>query len=153
MSGRYLVGGYLSAEAVVNMFNKVVMETVNWPSISSTMDCLVRPVPGGVDLRMEIQYVFVLKGSKFLSFSRLDFFLPGSRGKRCVINHRKQNIFRSLEQCCFSTFFGPWHIFFYIENFPWQPTNKIYYKMTLFKLHNDNIVSDCNLGLCRCTQK
>lgn len=87
MSGRYLVGGYLSAEAVVNMFNKVVMETVNWPSISSTMDCLVRPVPGGVDLRMEIQYVFVLKGSKFSSFSGLHFFLPGSRGKRCVINH------------------------------------------------------------------
>lgn len=52
------MGGYLSAEAVVNMFNKVVMETINWPSISSTMDCLVRPVLGGVDLRMEIQYVF-----------------------------------------------------------------------------------------------
>lgn len=56
---RYLVGGYLSAEAVVNMFNKVVMETINWPSISSTMDCLVRPVLGGVDLRMEIQTVDV----------------------------------------------------------------------------------------------
>lgn len=53
------MGGYLSAEAVVNMFNKAVMETINWPSISSTMDCLVRPVLGGVDLRMEIQYVFV----------------------------------------------------------------------------------------------
>lgn len=57
MSLRHLVGGYLSAEAVVNMFNKAVMETINWPSISSTMDCLVRPVLGGVDLRMEIQYV------------------------------------------------------------------------------------------------
>ncbi|KAI3353344.1 hypothetical protein L3Q82_019876 [Scortum barcoo] len=52
---RYLVGGYLSAEAVVNMFNKAVMETINWPSISSTMDCLVRPVPGGPDLRLEIR--------------------------------------------------------------------------------------------------
>ncbi|XP_022594099.1 mitochondrial dynamics protein MID51-like isoform X1 [Seriola dumerili] len=52
---RYLVGGYLSAEAVVSMFNKAVMETINWPSISSTMDCLVRPVLGGPDLRLEIR--------------------------------------------------------------------------------------------------
>lgn len=59
------MGGYLSAEAVVNMFNKAVMETINWPSISSTMDCLVRPVLGGPDLRLEIQYVFALKGPIF----------------------------------------------------------------------------------------
>ncbi|XP_026214887.1 mitochondrial dynamics protein MID49 [Anabas testudineus] len=52
---RYLVGGYLSAETVVNMFSKTVMETMNWPSISGTMDCLVRPVLGGVDLRLEIR--------------------------------------------------------------------------------------------------
>uniref|UniRef100_A0A1A8GMU7 Mitochondrial elongation factor 1 n=1 Tax=Nothobranchius korthausae TaxID=1143690 RepID=A0A1A8GMU7_9TELE len=52
---RYLVGGYLSAEAVVSMFTKAVMETVNWPSISSTLDCLVRPVLGGPDLRLEIR--------------------------------------------------------------------------------------------------
>ncbi|XP_054636341.1 mitochondrial dynamics protein MID49 [Dunckerocampus dactyliophorus] len=51
---RYLVGGYLSAEAVVNMLSKVVMETMNWPSISSTLDCLVRPVLGGPELRLEI---------------------------------------------------------------------------------------------------
>lgn len=52
---RYLVGGYLSSEAVVNMFSKAVMENVNWLSISSTMDCLVRPVLGGPDLRLEIR--------------------------------------------------------------------------------------------------
>ncbi|KAE8300421.1 Mitochondrial dynamics protein MID51 [Larimichthys crocea] len=52
---RYLVGGYLSSEAVVNMFIKAIMETINWPSISSTMDCLVRPVLGGPDLRLEIR--------------------------------------------------------------------------------------------------
>ncbi|KAK5865810.1 hypothetical protein PBY51_020050 [Eleginops maclovinus] len=52
---RYLVGGYLSAEAVVNMFSKSVMETINWPSISSTLDCLVRPVLGGTDLKLEIR--------------------------------------------------------------------------------------------------
>lgn len=52
---RYLVGGYLSSEAVVKMFSKAVMETMNWLSISSTMDCLVRPVLGGPDLRLEIR--------------------------------------------------------------------------------------------------
>ncbi|XP_026158513.1 mitochondrial dynamics protein MID49 [Mastacembelus armatus] len=52
---RYLVGGYLSADAVVRMFSKAVMETMNWPSISSTMDCLVRPVLGGPELRLEIR--------------------------------------------------------------------------------------------------
>ena len=55
------MGGYLSAEAVVNMFNKAVMETINWPSISSTLDCLVRPVMGGSDLRLEIRCVFLFK--------------------------------------------------------------------------------------------
>ncbi|XP_012737937.2 mitochondrial dynamics protein MID49 [Fundulus heteroclitus] len=52
---RYLVGGYLSAEAVVNMFNKNVMENANWPSVSGTLDCLIRPVLGGPDLRLEIR--------------------------------------------------------------------------------------------------
>lgn len=54
------MGGYLSSEAVVNMFSKAVMENVNWLSISSTMDCLVRPVLGGPDLRLEIRYLSVL---------------------------------------------------------------------------------------------
>lgn len=58
LSVRYLVGGYLSSEALVSWFNKAVMETVNWPTISSTMDCLVRPALGGSDLRLEIRYVF-----------------------------------------------------------------------------------------------
>lgn len=52
---RHLVGGYLSSEAVVNMLSKSVMETMNWPSISSTMDCVVRPVLGGADHRLQIQ--------------------------------------------------------------------------------------------------
>lgn len=52
---RHLVGGYLSSEAVVNMLSKSVMETMNWPSISSTMDCVVRPVLGAEDHRLEIQ--------------------------------------------------------------------------------------------------
>lgn len=52
---RHLVGGYLSSEAVVNMLSKSVMETMNWPSISSTMDCVVWPVLGGSNHRLQIQ--------------------------------------------------------------------------------------------------
>lgn len=52
---RFLVGGYLSSEALVNMLSKTVMETMNWPSISSTLDCLVRPVLGGPELSLEIR--------------------------------------------------------------------------------------------------
>ncbi|XP_061575814.1 mitochondrial dynamics protein MID49 [Cololabis saira] len=52
---RYLVGGYLSAETVVNMFIKAVMETVNWPSISGTLDLIVRPVLGVTDLKLEVR--------------------------------------------------------------------------------------------------
>lgn len=37
------------------MLSKTVMETMNWPSISSTMDCLVRPVLGGQELCLEIR--------------------------------------------------------------------------------------------------
>ncbi|XP_056136691.1 mitochondrial dynamics protein MID49 [Lampris incognitus] len=51
---RFLVGGYLSSETLVNMLCKAVMETMNWPSLSSTLDRVVRPVLGGPDLRLEI---------------------------------------------------------------------------------------------------
>lgn len=51
---RYMVGGYLSAEAIVDMFRKTVMEKMNWPTIISSLDCLIRPVVGGLDLRLEI---------------------------------------------------------------------------------------------------
>lgn len=74
MCCRYLVGGYLSAEAVVNMFTKAVMETVNWLSISSTLDCLVRPVLGGPDLKIEIRCVCFLNVfvSIFTVFTQLE---------------------------------------------------------------------------------
>lgn len=52
---RFLVGGYLSCRALVNMLSKAVMETMNWPSLSYTLDCLVRPVLGGDELKLEIR--------------------------------------------------------------------------------------------------
>lgn len=74
------MGGYLSSQALVNWFNKTVMETVNWPTIGSTMDCLVRPALGGSDLRLEIRYVmrFICRRAKFIAlgtFSLTAFLL------------------------------------------------------------------------------
>lgn len=51
---RFLVGGYLSSEVLVSMLRKAVLETVNWPCVSSCLDCLVRPVLGGRGLQLEI---------------------------------------------------------------------------------------------------
>ncbi|KAK7881573.1 hypothetical protein WMY93_029982 [Mugilogobius chulae] len=73
---RHLVGGYLSSEAVVNMFSKSVMETMNWPSISSTMDCVVRPVLGGPDLRLQIQVSSAAVGDASTDSSLFITMLP-----------------------------------------------------------------------------
>lgn len=52
---RFLVGGYLSSESLVSVLSKNIMEVMNWPALSSTLDCLVRPVMGRQDLCLEIQ--------------------------------------------------------------------------------------------------
>ncbi|KAL1005262.1 hypothetical protein UPYG_G00056810 [Umbra pygmaea] len=52
---RFLVGGYLSCRALVSMLSKVVMETMNWPSLSSILECQIRPVLGGEKLQLEIR--------------------------------------------------------------------------------------------------
>eukprot|EP00063_Salmo_salar_P010570 XP_013985405.1 PREDICTED: mitochondrial dynamics protein MID49-like isoform X2 [Salmo salar] len=62
---RFLVGGYLSCRALVNMLSKAVMETMNWPSLSYTLDCLVRPVLGGDELKLEIRYLTYTHTSTF----------------------------------------------------------------------------------------
>ena len=49
------MGGYLSSEALVNMLSQVVMQTMNWPSLSNSLDCLVRPVLGGPELKLEVR--------------------------------------------------------------------------------------------------
>ncbi|XP_012986831.1 mitochondrial dynamics protein MID49 [Esox lucius] len=52
---RFLVGGYLSCRVLVSMLSKAVMETMNWPSLSSMLDCQIRPVLGGEKLELEIR--------------------------------------------------------------------------------------------------
>ncbi|KAI1896131.1 hypothetical protein AGOR_G00091650 [Albula goreensis] len=52
---RYMVGGYLSSKTIIEILNKSVMETMNWPSLSSTLECLVRPVMGSQELKLEIK--------------------------------------------------------------------------------------------------
>ncbi|XP_018596018.1 mitochondrial dynamics protein MID49 [Scleropages formosus] len=51
---KYSVGGYLSSRLIVEVLNKTVMETMNWPSLSSTLDCVVRPVLGSQELKLEV---------------------------------------------------------------------------------------------------
>lgn len=52
---RFMVGGYLSSKTVVEVLNKSVMETMNWPILSNTLECVVRPVMGSQELKLEIK--------------------------------------------------------------------------------------------------
>ncbi|KAL4624456.1 mitochondrial dynamics protein MID49-like [Arapaima gigas] len=51
---KFSLGGYLSSKMIVEVLNKTVMETMNWPSLSSTLDCVVRPVLGSQELKLEV---------------------------------------------------------------------------------------------------
>ena len=51
---RYLLGGYLSSRLVAEQLRKSVMESMNWPSLSGTLECEVRPVLGSPALKLEI---------------------------------------------------------------------------------------------------
>ncbi|XP_042168832.1 mitochondrial dynamics protein MID49-like isoform X2 [Oncorhynchus tshawytscha] len=70
---RFLVGGYLSCRALVSMLSKAVMETMNWPSLSSTLDCLVRPVLGGDELKLEIRYLTHTRTQIYILVSRRSY--------------------------------------------------------------------------------
>ncbi|KAJ8363989.1 hypothetical protein SKAU_G00128200 [Synaphobranchus kaupii] len=52
---RFMVGGYLSSKTIIEVLNKSVMETMNWPSLSNTLECVVRPVMGSLELKLEIK--------------------------------------------------------------------------------------------------
>ncbi|XP_026871545.2 mitochondrial dynamics protein MID49 [Electrophorus electricus] len=51
---RHLVGGYLSSRSVTEQLGKPIMESMNWPSLSSTLECEVRPVLGSPGLKLEM---------------------------------------------------------------------------------------------------
>ncbi|XP_034543984.1 mitochondrial dynamics protein MID49 isoform X2 [Notolabrus celidotus] len=104
---RYLVGGYLSAEAVVNMFSKAVMETINWPSISSTLDCLVRPVLGGPDLRIEIRPGEETEGAESTDPPLFITMLPLLREEDVVLT-------------CQTELTSPWVNAWHLSLYPWE---------------------------------
>ncbi|XP_048349632.1 mitochondrial dynamics protein MID49 [Sphaerodactylus townsendi] len=53
---RFIVGGYLSSNAIGNALRKVLETSVNWPAIGSVLGCLVRPVMALKELRLEVQH-------------------------------------------------------------------------------------------------
>ncbi|KAK3510702.1 hypothetical protein QTP70_015156 [Hemibagrus guttatus] len=52
---RHLLAGYLSSQLVAEQLRKSIMESMNWPSLSGTLECEVRPVLGSPALKLEIR--------------------------------------------------------------------------------------------------
>uniref|UniRef100_A0A3Q2DNQ4 Mitochondrial elongation factor 1 n=1 Tax=Cyprinodon variegatus TaxID=28743 RepID=A0A3Q2DNQ4_CYPVA len=53
---RCMVGGYLSPKAVLEVFDKLVTGSINWPAIGSVLDYIIRPVVPSETLTLEVQY-------------------------------------------------------------------------------------------------
>ncbi|XP_036409028.1 mitochondrial dynamics protein MID51 [Megalops cyprinoides] len=53
---RCLVGGYLSPKTVLEVFEKLVAGSINWPAIGSVLDYVIRPVVPSETLTLEVQY-------------------------------------------------------------------------------------------------
>ncbi|XP_028829752.1 mitochondrial dynamics protein MID49 isoform X2 [Denticeps clupeoides] len=51
---RFLVGGYMSSRLIGDLLRKSVTEAMNWPSLSGTLDCEVRPLLGAADIELEV---------------------------------------------------------------------------------------------------
>lgn len=53
---RCMVGGYLSPKSVLEVFDKLVAGSINWPAIGSILDYIIRPVVPSETLTLEVQY-------------------------------------------------------------------------------------------------
>lgn len=53
---RCMVGGYLSPKSVLEVFEKLVTGSINWPVIGSVLDYIIRPVVPSETLTLEVQY-------------------------------------------------------------------------------------------------
>ncbi len=53
---RCMVGGYLSPKSVLEVFEKLVAGSINWPVIGSVLDYIIRPVVPSETLTLEVQY-------------------------------------------------------------------------------------------------
>lgn len=52
---RFIVGGYLSSNAINAALQKVLIASVNWPAIGSLMECVVRPSMTPGELKLEVR--------------------------------------------------------------------------------------------------
>ncbi|XP_053708189.1 mitochondrial dynamics protein MID51 isoform X3 [Synchiropus splendidus] len=53
---RCMVGGYLSPKSVLDVFDRLVAGSINWPAIGSVLDYVIRPVVPSETLTLEVQY-------------------------------------------------------------------------------------------------
>ncbi|XP_054848289.1 mitochondrial dynamics protein MID49 [Eublepharis macularius] len=53
---RFMVGGYLSSNAISSALRKVLVASINWPAISSMLGCVVRPVMAPEELKLEVRH-------------------------------------------------------------------------------------------------
>lgn len=53
---RFIVGGYLSSNALNEALHKMLVASVNWPAIGSLLDCIIRPVVASEELQLEVTH-------------------------------------------------------------------------------------------------
>lgn len=51
---RFLVGGYLSSNAIHEALHKILVASANWPAIGSMLECVIRPAMAPKELKLEV---------------------------------------------------------------------------------------------------
>ncbi|XP_062820550.1 mitochondrial dynamics protein MID49 [Anolis carolinensis] len=51
---RFMVGGYLSSNAVNDTLRKILVASINWPVIGSMLECTIRPSMAPKELKLEV---------------------------------------------------------------------------------------------------
>ncbi|XP_033022453.1 mitochondrial dynamics protein MID49 isoform X2 [Lacerta agilis] len=53
---RFVVGGYLSSSTINKTLHNVLVASINWPVIGSSLECVVRPVMDPKELKLEVRH-------------------------------------------------------------------------------------------------
>ncbi|XP_025938907.1 mitochondrial dynamics protein MID49 [Apteryx rowi] len=53
---RFIVGRYLSSNALNEMLHKMLMASINWPAIGSLLGSVIRPVVASEELKLEVKH-------------------------------------------------------------------------------------------------
>uniref|UniRef100_A0A670JQG5 Mitochondrial elongation factor 2 n=1 Tax=Podarcis muralis TaxID=64176 RepID=A0A670JQG5_PODMU len=53
---RFVVGGYLSSSAINKTLHNMLVASINWPVIGSSLECVIRPVMDPKELKLEVQH-------------------------------------------------------------------------------------------------